>query len=85
MQIFGEIPFFLNGIAYVKGIKFHINQKKTLILLITVPKLFSNSFSICAQNKHPNEICINSNYYLMMTLNFDLCDEGEIYISDLKM
>ena len=65
-----------------------MDQGKTLILMVSnskIPLFYERDFDYFNLNLHPNEIQINLNYYLIMTLNFKICDEGEVFISSIKM
>lgn len=75
------------GVAHISDLRIYIEQKRSIVLLIKTPKIpifLENVFSQSNYSIHPNEIIISNKYYMMFTLNFDACDEGEIYIASIK-
>ena len=50
-----------------------------------IPKFYSDIFNFFDYVLHANEYIFKSKYYLIFTLNFGLCEKGEIYITSLKM
>lgn len=53
------------------------------IATITIPVFYDKFFTF--YNLHPNEFKTESKYFLVFTLNYGVCDEGEIYIEAMKM
>ena len=77
-----------SGESVINSLKVYMDQGKTLILQASnskIPLFYSSSFNFFNLSLHPNEIEIDSNYYLIITLNFKNCEEGEIFLSSVKM
>lgn len=55
--------------------------------MISTPKIscfFEEHLRFYNGNLFLNEVQINSKYYLLITLNYGVCEEGEIYIKTFK-